>query len=83
MPIRHSGLQREVLGLYRAFIRLAYQKGDLSQRQYIIETVRKEFKGRKDWPLRDFDTIENWVKQGQRRLLSLERAKSVQRVVLS
>jgi len=69
--VRHSGLQKEVLNLYRSLLRQirsnhpsAYQDAQLY--------VRGRFKKRKDWPRRDVLTIEAWIRQGEAQLKLLK-----------
>ncbi|SCU93390.1 LAMI_0E14202g1_1 [Lachancea mirantina] len=64
---RPSGLQRQILHLYRQFIRLAYQKPQ-ENRAHFEKHFRYEFQRYKDLPRKDFSTIEHLLRVGRRRL---------------
>lgn len=68
--IRHSGLQKEILKLYKDLLREAEKKPQNSN--LIKSRIRSTFLNRKGWPVRDVDTIESWVKTGNRNLRSLQ-----------
>eukprot|EP00515_Schizochytrium_aggregatum_P000435 CAMPEP_0202038906 /NCGR_PEP_ID=MMETSP0962-20130828/13122_1 /ASSEMBLY_ACC=CAM_ASM_000488 /TAXON_ID=4773 /ORGANISM="Schizochytrium aggregatum, Strain ATCC28209" /LENGTH=94 /DNA_ID=CAMNT_0048603095 /DNA_START=45 /DNA_END=327 /DNA_ORIENTATION=- len=67
MATRHSGLQRQVLALYREALRKARRKDPDS-----VETVRAAFRRSQDVPKKDFRTIEFLLRQGERRVKMLD-----------
>lgn len=62
-----SGLQREVLHLYRKCIRVAYTKPKSSKPRF-ISYIRTEFGKYRTLPRKDFPTIEYLLRVGTRRL---------------
>lgn len=67
MARRLSGLQREVLHLYRTCIRTAHTKPKENQ-PHFISYIRTEFGKYKTLPRKDFSTIEHLLRVGHRRL---------------
>jgi len=70
-PPRRSGLGTTVLQLYRAFMRLARRNTEPT-RSSMQQQIRTEFRRRQQWPARDFETIEQFISKGQRRLAMLQ-----------
>jgi hypothetical protein len=66
--VRKTGIQYEVLALYRSFMRLARRKADARARTAVVAEIRHEFRSRQQWPARDFESIEHFIVQGKRRL---------------
>lgn len=64
--VRFSGLQREVLSLYRSCIRAAYNK-PIEYRQHWVGYVHEEFEKGRGIPRRDFGAIEYLLRTGRRR----------------
>lgn len=76
VPKRYSNMQRDILRLYRAFLREARKKGAL-------ELVKAEFKRkqqRQDASMRD---IEVWYRKGKAQLETLKRADKVTSIVIT
>ncbi|SCU79883.1 LADA_0B03796g1_1 [Lachancea dasiensis] len=67
MVKRLSGLQREVLQMYRQCIRAAHRKPKESQHNF-IRYIRGEFHKHRDLARKDFSTIEHLLRVGYRRL---------------
>ncbi|CAR24425.1 Succinate dehydrogenase assembly factor 1, mitochondrial [Lachancea thermotolerans] len=67
MAKRLSGLQREVLQMYRQCIRAAHDKPKANQPNFVTH-IRKEFRQYQDLPRKDFSTIEHLLRVGHRRL---------------
>ncbi|AET39660.1 Sdh6p Ecym_4637 [Eremothecium cymbalariae DBVPG len=67
MVRRLSGLQREVLHLYRRSIRVAYNKSSDS-RPHFVSFIRKEFAKYRDVPKKDFNTIEYLIRIGHKKV---------------
>lgn len=66
VPIaRHSGLQKQVLALYKNALRAAKSKSDASGS---LETVRASFRENKDIDRKDFRLIEFLLRQGERKV---------------
>ncbi|GBG34911.1 Succinate dehydrogenase assembly factor 1, mitochondrial [Hondaea fermentalgiana] len=72
--LRHSGLQKDVLNLYRKALRVARKKdGPSSFKNF--ETVKTKFRSdAADVDRKDFRTIEFMLRQGTRRIEELESA---------
>ena len=65
--MKHSGLQLQVLALYRRALRLAREKpGD--SRISSVEFVRKEFRKHKDVDKKDFRRIEYLIRKAEKQL---------------
>ncbi|CAK7210867.1 hypothetical protein SBRCBS47491_000923 [Sporothrix bragantina] len=64
---RLSGLQREVLSLYRQCLRACRQKPDGGRARF-EEYVRNEFVKHRDLEKRDFGAIEYLLRKGRRQL---------------
>jgi hypothetical protein len=61
--VKLSGLQCDVLKLYRDLLRLAKSKGDPS----LVSTVSSEFRRRAfDVPRNDFASIEHYLRHGKK-----------------
>ena len=71
--VRHSGLQKEILRLYKELLRTA-QKKELPRSS--IENIRQRFRQRAEWPHRDIETIEAWLRQGRSQLEILQRPET-------
>ena len=67
-PAKHlSGLQKEVVHLYRQFIRMTYKKPKDNQYRF-ISYIHNEFNKYKDLPRKDFTTIEYLLRSGNKKL---------------
>lgn len=66
---RLSGLQCEVLGLYRDFIRIIKKK---QMGQAGLKLVRDSFRSKLHYPVRDVQAIENWLRTGKTKLQTLQ-----------
>ncbi|EDO17305.1 hypothetical protein Kpol_1062p13 [Vanderwaltozyma polyspora DSM 70294] len=62
-----SGLQREVVHLYRSCIRMAHTK-PIENRPHFIKYIHSEFGKYKDIPRKDFTTIEHLLRIGSKKL---------------
>lgn len=67
MARKLSGLQREVLHLYRSSLRVAYTKPVENQHGF-FKYIREEFGKYKDLPRKDFTTIEHLLRVGHKRI---------------
>ncbi|SCV06091.1 LANO_0H21902g1_1 [Lachancea nothofagi CBS 11611] len=67
MAKRISGLQREVLQVYRHCIRAAHRK-PLTNQPNFVRYIRTEFSKYRDISRKDFSTIEHLLRVGNRRL---------------
>lgn len=65
--IRHSGLQKEVLKMYRIFMK-EISKKPVETREELKIQVRENFKLRKNIPIRDIQRIEHWLRYAKRQL---------------
>ncbi|QLQ78413.1 hypothetical protein HG537_0A06600 [Torulaspora globosa] len=72
MVKRLSGLQKEVLHLYRACLRVAHTKPRANQAHF-VQYTRQEFGKYKDLPKKDFTTIEHLLRVGRKRMESYSR----------
>ena len=61
-----SGLQKDVINLYRSCIRASYKKGPA--RQEFIDYARQEFHKFRGLSRKDFTTIEYLLRRGNRQL---------------
>ncbi|KAI4721891.1 hypothetical protein E4T48_01891 [Aureobasidium sp. EXF-10727] len=64
---RLSGLQREVLSLYRKCLRETRKK-PADVRPNFLQFTRSEFREHKDYDKKDFSAIEYMLRKGQRQL---------------
>ena len=70
--MRLSGLQLEVLQLYRAFLRVARTKPEAA-RMSITTTIRKEFeRGKAELSRTDIDAIQARLRLGKKKLTFLQ-----------
>lgn len=67
MAKKLSGLQREVIHLFRQAVRVAHQK-PVENRPHFIEFIHGEFGKYRDLPRKDFTTIEHLLRVGNRKL---------------
>ncbi|CDO94212.1 unnamed protein product [Kluyveromyces dobzhanskii CBS 2104] len=67
MAKRLSGLQKEVIHLYRQCVKTAHKK-PIENRPHFITYIRAEFGKFKDLSRKDFSTIEHLIRVGNRRL---------------
>ena len=67
MARRLSGLQKEVVHLYRQCIRTAHKK-PIENRPHFITYIRREFDKYRSLSRKDFSTIEHLLRVGNRRL---------------
>ncbi|ODQ49189.1 hypothetical protein PICMEDRAFT_14663 [Pichia membranifaciens NRRL Y-2026] len=66
MVKKFSGLQREVLDLYRNCLRSLHQKPKENRRNW-VNYIHEEFGKYRNVPRRDFGTIEHLIRVGHRR----------------
>merc|ERR1711879_231931 len=69
---RLSGLQKDVLSLYRGLLRAAALRRSHDGDQ-TYELVQREFRKKQSWPWRDFESIERFVEKGKQKLQLLQR----------
>uniref|UniRef100_A0A8D0DPQ2 Complex 1 LYR protein domain-containing protein n=1 Tax=Salvator merianae TaxID=96440 RepID=A0A8D0DPQ2_SALMN len=69
---RHSRLQKQVLGLYRSFLRAGKDKPGF------VPRIRAEFRKNAEIPRSDVMLIEYLVRRGQRQLEQLRNAQTKQ-----
>ncbi|KAG9247522.1 hypothetical protein BJ878DRAFT_539232 [Calycina marina] len=67
MPVRLSGLQKEVVALYRQCIRESKKKPEVAQKHFIA-FARKEFDKSIYLDKKDFSAIEYLMRKGKRQL---------------
>ncbi|CAK9441138.1 uncharacterized protein LODBEIA_P50070 [Lodderomyces beijingensis] len=67
MKRKLSGLQRDVLALYKQCIKTSYSKPKETQ-QHWRNYIREEFHKYRNLPKRQFSTIEHLLRTGSRRL---------------
>ncbi|KNC50470.1 SUMO-conjugating enzyme UBC9 [Thecamonas trahens ATCC 50062] len=79
--MRYSGLQLEVLGLYRAFLRVIRTK-PLEAQPAMQAHVRARFEAGRSMPRTAFNRIERSIRDGRKHLRTLKRA-SVQSIASS
>ncbi|KIX06914.1 uncharacterized protein Z518_04890 [Rhinocladiella mackenziei CBS 650.93] len=65
--MRYSGLQREVLKLYRQCLREAGKKPEAT-RQNFRDAARREFRKNQKIDKKDFSAIETLLRMGSRKL---------------
>jgi len=76
----HSGLQIQVLSLYRKFLRAIKMKSNLKdKRKEMTSIVRSKFEQKRNIPTNDVDTIEFFLQQGERQLVMFSK-KSISSV---
>lgn len=68
--LRHSGLQKEVIYLYRTLIRSARKKNDPSFSQYVKSKFRSDAESVSK---KDFLFIEHYIRHGNKQLALIER----------
>ncbi|CCF58525.1 hypothetical protein KAFR_0E03740 [Kazachstania africana CBS 2517] len=68
---KFTGLQRDVLHLYRQWIRLAFQKPS-ANRQNFLNYIHLEFHKNRDLRRKDFTTIEYLIRNGQKKLKTFQ-----------
>mmetsp|Transcript_8718 Transcript_8718/g.11011 ORF Transcript_8718/g.11011 Transcript_8718/m.11011 type:complete len:84 (+) Transcript_8718:222-473(+) len=76
--VRHSGIQKKVLSLYKKALRVAISK-EPELRQQNLEFVRAQFRKHVDLQRKDYRTIEHLVRQGEKqiKLMSMPGVKGV------
>lgn len=67
MARKLSGLQREVIHLYRSAVRVAHTK-PVENQPHFLQFIHAEFSKYRDLPRKDFTTIEHLLRVGNRRL---------------
>ncbi|ORZ11347.1 hypothetical protein BCR41DRAFT_357066, partial [Lobosporangium transversale] len=67
VPVRRSGLQQEVINLYRQCFRAVRLKPETS-RPHFQTFIRMQFRKHSDVKQRDFSTIEYLLRMGKRQL---------------
>ncbi|PKA53859.1 hypothetical protein AXF42_Ash011339 [Apostasia shenzhenica] len=76
-PHKLSGMQKQVLGLYRGFLRAAKLK-DPEERLRIVSVVSSEFhRNAKNVDRKNFHYIEYLLHRGKRQLEQLKRSTTV------
>jgi hypothetical protein len=66
--IRHSGLQKEVLKLYRLFLQeVQKKKGTGEERNRLTTYIRNEFKQKATVSKRDIKRVEYWLSFGKKK----------------
>lgn len=70
---KFSGLQRDVLSLYRRCLRASRKKPEDTRRNF-IEFARDEFRRHAAIDKKDFSAIEHLLRRGQRQLKIYENA---------
>lgn len=63
----HSGLQKQVLGLYRSFLRAVATK-PVDQRPNLYAHIRKQFDKDKTLRRMQINKIEHLIRQGEKKL---------------
>ncbi|KAG0277893.1 hypothetical protein BGZ95_005125 [Linnemannia exigua] len=66
-PVRRSGLQKDILNLYRQCFRAARLKPE-ANRPHFHAFIRMQFRKHSDVKQRDFSTIEYLLRTGKRQL---------------
>ncbi|ODV85928.1 hypothetical protein CANARDRAFT_198106 [[Candida] arabinofermentans NRRL YB-2248] len=66
-PLKFSGLQKEVLSLYRSCLRATRNK-PIEKRQHWVNFIHGEFGKYRSIPKRDFSAIEHLLRLGRRRM---------------
>ncbi|KAG0337470.1 hypothetical protein BG000_005373 [Podila horticola] len=66
-PVRRSGLQRDILDLYRKCFRAARLKPE-ANRPHFHAFIRMQFRKHSEVKQRDFATIEYLLRMGKRQL---------------
>lgn len=74
MTRRLSGLQKEVLHLYRSSVRVAHTK-PVQNQPHFINYIREEFTKYRDLPRKDFTTIEHLLRVGHKRVKMYAQAE--------
>jgi len=64
---KKSGVQKQVLGLYKSFFRELKHK-PLDQRDAFKTHIRQQFKDKKEVPRTEMRIIEHWLQFGKRQL---------------
>mmetsp|Transcript_25644 Transcript_25644/g.35700 ORF Transcript_25644/g.35700 Transcript_25644/m.35700 type:complete len:84 (-) Transcript_25644:126-377(-) len=64
---RRSGIQRQVLSLYRSFLKVSRSKPETQKKQW-TETIRSAFKEGAKEKKTNFKKIEYLLRQGNKRL---------------
>jgi len=76
--VKYSGLQLQVLRLYREFLReICKRPISTEEKNALKKLVKNTFRKKSDWPKRDVDTIESWVRKGKGQL-KLLRSSNVE-----
>jgi succinate dehydrogenase assembly factor 1 len=68
---RKSGLQIQVLNLYRDFLK-AIKLKERAHQPGIYQLVRKEFNKNMGIPVKEYDVIEYFLRRGHKQLLILK-----------
>ncbi|KAK8952709.1 hypothetical protein KSP40_PGU018755 [Platanthera guangdongensis] len=72
-----SGMQRQVLALYRGFLRSARMK-NLKERQRIVSVISSEFRhNAKNVDRKNFQCIEYLLQRGKRQLKQLDNSSTI------
>lgn len=67
MARRLSGLQKDIIHLYRQCLRVSYTK-PVQNRPHFINFVKAEFNKNKSTSRKDFNTIEYLIRTGKKKL---------------
>ncbi|EGG15472.1 hypothetical protein DFA_10311 [Cavenderia fasciculata] len=65
--------QKLVLSLYRRCLRSALQCPKFSNREMMLKYTRSKFGDNKEYNVKDFDTVELLLKQGEEELTSMNQ----------
>ena len=72
-PRRHSGLQKEVLALYKDFFKAAREMEDVESSEKLRQAVRDEFKDcAKSVRVSDFQRVEYLLRKGRKNLRTVK-----------
>lgn len=74
---KKSGVQKQILGLYKSFMRELKHK-PLEQRNSFKIHIRQQFKDKKDVPRTEMRIIEHWLQFGKRQLKLFKSDSSMQ-----
>ena len=73
---RTSGIQRQVLNLYRDALRKAYSLPAASGQQAALTFIRQEFRAGQSVDRLDFQRIEHLLRAGKKKLDVLSRSQA-------
>ena len=73
--VRHSGLQLEILQMYRSYMKVAHAKTDAESRENLKGYIRYEFRQNQELPRKLITKIEWHLHMGRTRLEELNKTK--------